>query len=141
MEAFLEDMLLIYPLLGLTAFEVPVIGRRSDTTTLYLKAKGVVARGYDNDEGFVVLEGSEAVGDKKTTPKAPASLLNLRQSLVERGVLVADGDHFKFTQDYTFNSSSQAASVSLGHGVAGPTVWKDDQGRTLKAIQQAAIGG
>jgi hypothetical protein len=61
MEAFLEDMLLIYPLLGLTAFEVPVIGRRSDTTTLYLKAKGVVARGYDNDEGFVVLEGSHAL--------------------------------------------------------------------------------
>jgi len=140
MEAFLGEMLVIYPVLGLTAFEVPRTRDPSDTI-FHLKRKGIVARGYDKDEGFVVLAGSEAVGNKGITSSASESLVNLRKSLVKQGVLVAEGDHFKFTQDYTFNSPSQAASVPIGHSVSGPDSWKDDQGRTLKAIQQAAIGG
>jgi hypothetical protein len=140
MEAFLEEMLLIYPLLGLTAFEVPRTRERSDTM-LYLKRKGIVARGYDKDEGFVVLAGSKSVGDKEITSSASDSLVNLRKSLVERGVLVADVDHFKFTQNYTFNSPSQAASVVIGGMSNGLLEWHDDKSRTLKAIQQVAIEG
>jgi Domain of unknown function (DUF4357) len=138
MEAFLEEMLVIYPVLGLTAFEMP-----SHTTggpTLYLKRAGeIVARGYDKGEGFVVLADSKA--NKENLGAATPSLVNLRNNLVKQGVLVAEVDHFKFTQDYKFNSSSQAASVVRGGSAAGPTEWKDDQGRTLKAIEQAAIGG
>jgi hypothetical protein len=142
MDAFLEEnMLLIYPLLGLTVFEVPRIGKQSDDTMLYLKreGRGIVASGYDKDEGFVVLADSKAVG--ALLPAAPASLVNLWKSLVERGVLVAEGDHLKFAQDYTFNSSSQAAAVVTGGNASGPVEWKDAEGRTLKALQQAAIGG
>ena len=82
-----------------------------------------------------MLAGSEAVGDKKCVKNMPPSSLNVRNGLVKQGVLVPDADHFKFTQDYTFNSPSQAGSIPCGHGVAGPTVWKDAQGRTLKAIE------
>jgi len=146
MEAFLSEMLVIYPVLGLTAFEVPSqpIKVPSDTTpdtTLYLKAKGMTARGYVKGEGFVVLAGSTAVGDKEIATGLSASGVNLRNSLVKQGVLVADADHFKFSQDYTFNSSSQAANVVLGRSANGLIEWKDAQDRTLKAIQQAAVGG
>ena len=68
-------------------------------------------------------------------------LSNLRSGLKNRGVLAAEGDHFTFAQDYTFNSPSQAAGAMLGRVANGLIEWKDDQGRTLKALQQAAMRG
>src|SRR5439155_286831 len=65
------------------------------------------------------------------------SALDLRNSLVKQGVLVADADHFKFTQDYTLNSPSQAAGVVMGCAASGLKEWKDDQGRPLKDIRVA----
>lgn len=151
MEAFLSEMLVIYPVLGLTAFEVPspttkgVTGTPvvTGTTTLHLKAKGIEATGYEKGDGFMVLAGSGAVGEKELTPTFLANLrlVSLRKRLIDDKVLVADGDHFKFTQDYPFNSPSQAATVVIGGSANGLREWKDDQGRTLQAIQQAAIVG
>jgi hypothetical protein len=150
MENFLEEMLLIFPLLGLTVFEVPsqppkpVPGKASPgtkpgppDTTLYLRARGIKASGYDRSEGFVVLAGSEAVGDKKCMKSIAPSALDLRNSLVKRGVLVADADHFKFTKDHSLNSPSKAAAVVMGCSANGLKEWKDAQGRTLKAIRVA----
>lgn len=150
MEGFLEEMLPIFPLLGLTVFEVPsqpprpVTGKPSPgtqpgppDTTLYLKARGIKASGYDRSEGFVVLAGSEAVGDKKCVKNMPPSALNVRNSLVKQGVLVPDADHFKFTQDYSLNSPSQAAAVVMGCSANGLKEWKDAQGHHLKVIRVA----
>jgi hypothetical protein len=149
MENFLEEMLLIFPLLGLTVFEVPSqppkppTGKASGTkpgppdTTLYLKARGIKASGYDRGEGFVVLAGSEAVGEKNCLNNMPPSALEVRNGLVKQGVLVTDADHFKFTQDYSLNSPSQAAAVVMGCSANGLKEWKDDQGRPLKAIRVA----
>jgi Domain of unknown function (DUF4357) len=148
MDAFLEEMLLIYPLLGLTAFEAPSrtaplssgAAKGSPEAMLYLKRAGeVVGRGYVKAERFVVLAGSQAV--KEEADSIASYLSNLRTGLKNRGVLAADGDHFTFAQDYTFNSPSQAAGAMLGRVANGLIEWKDDQGRTLKALQQAAIGG
>jgi Domain of unknown function (DUF4357) len=148
MEAFLSEILVIYPVLGLTAFEVPSHPIKVapetvalDTMTLSLNARGVKAVGYNKGEGFVVLAVSKAVGDKDITPtfSGRPTLVSLRKSLVERGVLVAEGDDLKFTQDYTFNSPTQAASILLGSWVAGPDYWKDTQGRTLKAIHEVVL--
>ncbi|MGH7172769.1 MAG: DUF1810 family protein [Gemmataceae bacterium] len=149
MEVFLEEMLLIYPLLGLTVFEVPsqpkpVKGKASPgtkpgppETALYLKARGIKASGYDRGEGFVVLAGSEAVGDKQCLESIPPSALEVRNGLVKQGVLVTDADHFKFTQGYSLNSPSQAAAVVMGCSASGLKEWKDAQGRPLKAIRVA----
>jgi hypothetical protein len=137
MDAFLEEMLLIYPLLGLSAFDMPRV-EQSSSTVLFLKSKGIVARGHDEDEGFVVLAGSQAVKDE--VPSIQRYLTDMRSGLKERGILVEDGDFLKLTQDYTFDSPSTAAGVMLGRSANGRTEWQDDQGRTLKAIQAAAIG-
>src|SRR5262249_32718399 len=124
MEAFLEEMLLIYPLLGLSAFEVPRV-ERSSGPTLYVRSKGILARGHDEDEGFVVLAGSQAV--KEAVPSIQRYLVDRRNSLVERGILVAEGDLLRLTQDYTFDSPSTAAGVLLGRSSNGRTEWQDEQ--------------
>ncbi|MCX7313758.1 MAG: DUF4357 domain-containing protein, partial [Alphaproteobacteria bacterium] len=65
------------------------------------------------------------------------NVVKLRADLVERGVLVLEGEKFRFTQDYTFNSPSQAGDVVLGRSSNGRTDWKDASGRTLKELQEA----
>src|SRR5262249_48320871 len=78
MDSFLEEMLLIFPVLGLTVFEKPQAA--PSHKMLFLKAKGIVARGYDASEGFVVLGGSPAV--KETVPSIHQYMLTLRKNLI-----------------------------------------------------------
>ena len=66
--------------------------------------------------------------------------LALRNSLVERGVFVADGTQYRLSQDFTFNSPSQAAAVMMGRNANGRIEWKTDDGRTLKELQEAELG-
>jgi hypothetical protein len=138
MDGFLEEMLLIYPVLGLTVFERPQPDQASDRM-LYLKGRGIEARGYEAPEGFVVLSGSLATKD--TVPSIGRWFVDQRNSLMERGILIADTDTVKLSQDYTFDSPSAAAGVLLGRNVNGRTEWKDEDGRTLKQIQTSAVEG
>jgi Domain of unknown function (DUF4357) len=136
MEGFLEEMLLIFPVLGLNVFERP-LPRQVPRTKLYLSARGITAEGYEDAEGFVVLAGSQVTKD--TVPSAHRYLVTLRQSLVERGIIVPDGEALKLAQDYTFDSPSTAAGVLLGCSSNGREVWKDEEGRTLKELQTSAV--
>ena len=89
----------------------------------------------------MVLKGSEAAS--ATTPsmgRTVSSYYNLRLDLVEQGVLVPDGDHLVFTQDYSFNSPSAAAAVVLGRTANGRVEWKDKSGTSLKKIQEQLAG-
>ncbi|MGC9397463.1 MAG: DUF4357 domain-containing protein, partial [Anaerolineae bacterium] len=61
---------------------------------------------------------------------------DLRQQLRERDVLRVEGDSLIFTQDFRFNSPSTAAGVLVGGSANGRITWKDEQGRTLKALQE-----
>jgi Domain of unknown function (DUF4357) len=61
----------------------------------------------------------------------------LRADLLASGVLVQEGNALRFTQDYTFNSPSQAADVVLARSSNGRLDWKDTSGRTLKQLQEA----
>jgi hypothetical protein len=122
MEGFLEEMLLIYPVLGLNVFERPQ-ARQALERKLYLRARGITAEGYEDVEGFVVLAGSQAAKDN--VPSAQRYLVTMRQSLVEQGIIVPDGDSFKLAQDYTFDSPSTAAGVLLGRSSNGRDEWVD----------------
>jgi hypothetical protein len=133
METFLEEMLLIYPVLGLTAFE-SVKPQQPASTKLYIRAKGVTASGFDTAAGFIVTRGSQAVID--WVPSAHEYAKELRDSLLQRGVLAQNGDHYVFTQDYTFDSPSGASQVIQGRTSNGRIDWKDEHGNTLKDLQQ-----
>src|SRR5271156_3296224 len=56
-ESFLQDMLSIFPLLGLGVFEKTETTKKP-TELLTIDTKGITASGYEDAKGFVVLEGS-----------------------------------------------------------------------------------
>jgi len=133
-EGFLADMLLCFPILGLNVFEKAVA--RSKGELLFLRAKGIEARGFDSPEGFVVRKGSQAV--KKEVRSIPVYISELRRSLLEQGVFQDSGDYYALTQDYAFSSPSTAAGVLLARSANGRVEWKTSDGRTLKEVQAAS---
>ena len=136
-EGFLGDLLLCLPVVGVSLFERPKAGS-AKSRDLFLKAKGIEARGVDGTEGFIVREGSQAV--KESVASIHAYMADLRKSLIAQGVLAAAGAAYRLTQDYTFNSPSTAAGVLLGRSSNGRLDWKDGKGRTLREIQEAEAG-
>ena len=135
-EGYLADLLLCLPIVGVSFFEKP--SRLVATHDLYLRSKGIEARGYDGADGFVVRDGSNAVKDE--LPSIHAFLSELRQTLLKKGVLKDAGVTYRLTQDYTFNSPSTAAGVLLGRPSNGRVEWKDNEGRSLKETQETAEG-
>jgi len=139
MTVFLENILGILPVLGVHAFEQsPVSLSKGQTTLLTCQGKGVTATGYDTPQGFVVKANSLASAEEAPSLKGyfPA-LSKLRTELVRNGVLVLDQNRLRFTQDYTFNSPSQASSIVLANSSNGRVDWKDANGCTLKQLQES----
>lgn len=141
-EWFLAEMLIIFPLLGIDAFEAasgqaraPTPGQENESTELILRERGAEARGREVADGFVVLRGSRARASE--VESIHDHLRDLRKQLRERGVLVAQGKDLEFTQDFRFGSPSTAAGVLVGGSANGRTAWKDKVGVTLKDLQQA----
>lgn len=138
-EWYLQEMLVIFPLLGIDAFETAA-GQARDavgadsTQTLVLDERGASAKGREVGDGFVVFAGSRARA--KETASIHDYMSDLRQQLMAREVLRADGDALVFTQDFRFNSPSTAAGVLVGGAANGRLAWKSADGRTLKMLQQ-----
>lgn len=84
-------------------------------------------------------KGSQAISTE--APSIQKWMSDQRSFLREEGLLVSEGDHLAFSQDYEFNSPTSAASVVLGRTANGRTEWKDKDGRTLKEIQSAGTPG
>lgn len=135
-EAFLDEMLLIYPVLDLRVFE-PAQAVPTTTERLHLEGPEAKAEGTESAEGFLVFEG--ALARPSTTPSLHGFMAQLRERLLAEGVLVAAPDGLRFTRDYLFSSPSTAAAVVLGRNANGRTEWKDATGRTLKEIQTSAV--
>ena len=134
-ELYLADLLLCLPVVGVNFFEKPrgLTGKDQD---LFLSARGITARGYEEAGGLVVRASSQAARDE--VPSIHAYLSDLRKTLRSQGILEDKGAAYRLTQDYSFNSPSTAAGVLLGRSSNGRTEWKDSSGRSLKEIQQAA---
>ena len=108
-ETFLSEMLLCFPVIGLNVFELPESKSR-DVPALSLRAKGI--HGY---------------------------LTTMRANLLKNGVLIADGDAYRLSQDYVFTSPSTAAGVLLGSSSNGRDDWKAPDGRSLKELQEEKL--
>lgn len=132
-EGFLGDLLLCLPIVGIAVFEMPKTPSSSQPK-LFLRMKGVEARGCPSPEGFVVLSGSSVA--KKEVLSIPSHIKALRDALIDAGVLRDTGEYFQLQQDYAFNSPSAAASVVMGCSINGRGEWKDVSGKSLGQIQQ-----
>ena len=131
-EGFLEGILQIAPILGVSAFEEPPTIYSGGE--LYISAKGIKAKGRMTSRGFLVKEGSEAV--KETVSSCPSAMQELRKVLIKRSVLSPSDGKFSFSQDYVFGSPSMAANVILGNSSNGRLLWKARDGKTLAALQE-----
>jgi len=135
-ESFLRDIISIFPLLNLNVFEMAFVSA-GVKELLYVDAKGVKATCYEDAKGFIVLKGSEAV--LKETNSLNKYISASRKDLVEKGVLALIDSKYIFTQDYAFNSPSNASDLILGGSTNGRTCWKNSKGIMLKELQEAAV--
>lgn len=99
-----------------------------------LKGNGVEAEGSLVDDGFVVFKDSRAKAT--TVPSCHNFLINLRNELVQSGILVEDGEVYRFTEDYIFSSPSTAGGVILGRSTNGWTKWRNINGKTLDEMKR-----
>lgn len=134
-EWFLREMLVLYPILGVDAFEVAheETAGKALGPELRMAQTGVDARGQELKDGFLVRKGSRARPTE--TQSIHGYLTEARQQLRERGVLADADGALVFTQDYRFSSPSTAAGVLAGAARNGRTSWHDADGRPLKALQ------
>ena len=132
-EGYLDELLLILPVLGITAFEIPQVAPAT-VTRLRLKAKGLAATGYQSTQGFVVLKDSEA--PIQEVDSIAESISAHRKALLTSGILIQKADRLILTQDYEFSSPSLAAGVMLARTANGRIEWKAEDGTTLREMQE-----
>lgn len=135
MQVFLQNMLGMLPVMGVQAFEQVAAAPARSVTLLTCKGKGVQASGYVSSQGFVVKSGSLATGSPNASFQKARGMAALRDDLIKSGVLVAEGEALRFTQDYAFSSPSAASDLVLGGSTNGRLQWKDAAGKTLKDLQ------
>ena len=141
LDEIIENTLMIIGTLGYRVF-VPMTKEVSQdltdnhSTYLYLKRKTkksnkvIEATCERTTEGFVVLEGSQV--EIMDSPNLPASLKEMRQNLIDSQV-IQDG---VLKEKQLFSSPSYAAAFLLGMQTNGRTDWKDQDGRTLKELEE-----
>lgn len=137
MEIFLEKIHQLLPVLGVEVL-VPITvfpSAATDREMLACGIKGLKATGYLTPNGMVVLSGSQAVlNDRPSSQKYPWPV-NMRQKLLDEGVLVVKSDYLQFAKDAEFSSPSAAAAVIHGGHANGLTAWKNKSGKTLKELE------
>lgn len=147
METYLDNVLPLFALVGVNIFEPagePAIAA-TDTempsefvaseraVRLYLKTQLTQAEGEDRSRGFLVFE--DALGRREKKLMVPG-YEQLRDRLVQEGILIDAGEHVRLTKDHLFDSPSAAASVLSGGNKNGRIEWRDGDGRTLKELQE-----
>lgn len=132
MLEFLENIFLVTATLGNPIFELSSVDlkpKKKDIFLFELGHQNLQAKGIPTDEGFLVLKESQVKLD--TAESLQGGYLQLRQELLNRGILIQENNHFKFTQDYSFKSSTAAACIVSGNHRSGPQSWKTEDNLTL----------
>ncbi len=144
---FFDDLKLIAQTAGFDFFSAPkpVVSLRTPAMDAPLGAttpspefilnqpqKGITARGYLTDEGFVVKQGSLA--SATANESRSGSYGALRRRLITQGVMAIVNDDttkLSFTVDYSFDAPSAAAAVIIGNNASGNKFWKTSSGQSL----------
>jgi len=112
-----------------------IVDGKNSSLKLTCKGKGALALGiYHKDGRMTVLKNSTTVANN-----APAftnhNYKKIKDYLIRKKVLLANGNLLVFTSDYIFDSPSAAAAVILGRSASGPEEWKNANNQTLKEIE------
>lgn len=132
MEYFLEQILLILPIIGIESFQsLPLNEQLTESNATASKdlspifemhVVGAHALGREFQGSFIVLKGSTARVDERQSWTA---YKQLREHLIQQQKLAPrpDGQFFEFQEDVPFSSPSAAATVINAGNQNGRTVW------------------
>lgn len=131
---FLDEMLTLYPLMGVLAFEDARVRSGETKQLLYCSGPDAEAQGYEVADGFLVLEG--ALLRRHQVPSVYPSVTKRLAALWEEGLLeVISDEQWRLTRGHVFNSPSMAAACVLGRSANGRTEWRTIEGTSLKELQ------
>jgi hypothetical protein len=157
MQAFLANLLIVLPALRIDMFVErkrkidqpaaheerrvadpadPVQGEfKLENTRQSLTAKAVLVDGE-----FIVLKGSQS-RKEWSEGSAGHTYAGMHAELCRAGVLVEDGGHRIFAEDYAFASPSAAAAAVNGRPSNGTFEWRElASGQTYKDWERARLG-
>lgn len=132
MDEFLQKVLQLLPVLGLTTFDRPEPLSANSDEWLQCNIKGLTAKGRRTNSGFLVAAGSQAVKDHRPAAKYWAKK---RNDLIEAGLFIDKGDHLEFIKDHEFRSPSAAGACVRGGSTNGLTAWRNKAGTQLKELE------
>lgn len=126
MQAFLESVRILLPVLGLDVF-TSTTGRQEDAEAggvrLHLTWDTATADCIAKDGAFIVQKGS--IARKSNVESLQPSYQKMRTRLIESGVLKPQGqDLLVFSQDFAFESPTAAAVAVAGTSVNGRDKWR-----------------
>ncbi len=137
MEEYLENIKILVNTFGHKVFEEKreiIIQQKSMQDIFYIKAaRGANAQGKPTSDGFVVFKGSKAAST--TVTSISPSFLKLRQQLIDKNILIPNGETLEFGEDNVFSSPSTAAVMVMGRNANGLEEWKLINGKTLKEYE------
>jgi len=141
MEAFLGQLQIVLPVLGVNAIRVrsasassPQAADASPVFSLVNKKHTVNARAQQLGDEFTMLEGSQVVavwdgtGKAESTERAYAAYRARHQQLVADGSIAVEGGVGVLTRDVPFGSPSSAGAIALGRSCNGRIEWKTPDG-------------
>ena len=149
MEDFIQNIKLLTGTLGHKFLETPLLSNDLNSNSVIpkteenslieikenmlfeLNVKGVKAKAIQTDEGVVVLENSEI----SETASKNYGYKTLREKLIEDNIIINN----KFAKNYLFQSPSAAAAVIVGYSINGRNTWKNNNGKSLKEIEENEI--
>jgi hypothetical protein len=148
MENFLEQILLVLPVLGFTfTNSIPAINRlttaetQNETSPIFLFSyAGVKAKAQQINNEFIVLKDSFA--RKTHTNSLAGSYIHLRENLVSSRSLIDsdDNDFWILSRNISFQSPSTAANIVGGASLNGRTQWKmEGNGKTYAKWSEEQI--
>ncbi len=137
MDTYFDYMKIVLPTLGYTVLhDLRLI--RSDVKNFdelfYLEIGKIKATAKLTSNGFEIQPGSML--NTKITPSLSGSYHNLRNTLIEKGIVALKDNRLEFLLEYEFSSSSTAAAVIAGYSINGRVAWKNSSGKTLKQIEE-----
>lgn len=131
-DSFLFDMLVIFRLLGIDAFDVP--GPDAGFESYEFTLGGTNGRGTPTRKGFLVREGSR--GNARNLESITKGYAALRRGLIDHGVAAEEGDELIFRRDHEFESPSAAGSALYGGSTSGPQHWRrESDKKSIKEIE------
>lgn len=140
MEVFLTRIRQLLPVLG-SDILAPIAQPTSKPQPggmLYCRLKGAEARGQRTPNGFVVFRDSTAVLEDRPSAQSYPNVLTQRKELIANGTLIKKEGLFVFTKDSEFSSPSAAAAVIHGGSANGLNAWKNEDGKSLKQLDEQA---